>query len=59
MVNCQYINKIILYYQDGGCEVINDSYKINQISGLLSLASIEDQEEIKQILNEEEENGTI
>ena len=59
MENSQYISKIVLYYWDGGREVISDRYVINQIGGLLSSATIEEQEEIKQMLNKENNNGIV
>ena len=57
MENSQYISKLVLYYWDGGSYEISDSFVINQIGGLLSLATIEEQEQIKQMLNEENGNG--
>jgi len=59
MENSQYISKLVLYYWDGGSYEISDSFIINQLGGLLSSATIEEQEEIKQMLNKENNNGIV
>jgi len=46
-------------FHDDTQEEITDGYRINQIDGVLSLATIEEQEKIKQMLNEENKNGRM
>lgn len=59
MDNNSQIKKVIVVFHDDTQEEITDGYRINQIDGVLSLATIEEQEKIKQMLNEENKNGRM
>ena len=56
MDNSTYIKKVTIDYQDGTQLEIIDSYSINQISWLMSFTSIEEHNEINELLNKESQN---
>jgi len=58
MENSDFVRAVTIEYWDGTILLINDSWSINMLGGLLSLTSIKDQEELNKILNEEDQNET-
>ena len=53
------VNKVVIEHADGRTMVIDDSYMIDQIDGLLTVTSRCQQEEIINMLNEVDRNERV